>query len=719
MKMIKKIFHTDLKHLFKSFFALIIVVGVCFLPALYAWCNIYSNWDPYGNTGNLKMAAVSLDKGYTDEDGTYENAGDEIIEELKENDKIDWQFVESQEEAFEKVEDGTYYGAVVVTEDFTYNMYNIFLEDVEKPQLIFYQNQKKNPVATKISDTVVETLQNNINEKFVKVMTTTVFEDANDLSEDIKEDGGIDALVERLEKVNSELEEYENTIDAAVQGNAVLTSAITNAQKDVNYYKEKSADGKDALDKANENIATSQVTLGSYSDEVKLALETASTSLSKAEKDIRDATLAKDAKTTLEAIDTTINDLDTMITNLQALKTSLATVAVEQTGNTSLNSALNTITTILDLSQKMKDQLSATRKSVGSSMAQDVFTSNQNVMLQELQGIQSYVNKMTTMLNDQLVPQIDDTLDSLSTVVKNASTLMNNFSGTLAGMGDVFGALQLTVNSGNQSLLDTKEALGLLSDRLTETIEKVEKASNDEKVEVLMDTLSGNPDIYGEFFAEPVQIDTTAIYPVENYGSAVTPFYTVLAIWVGALILTAILKVKPTASNFPDAKDYELYFGRFLIFFVVGQIQTLIIVMGDLYLLKVQCVHPFLFWVASAITGFVFTILIYSLVLAFGDVGKALAVVVVVIQIAGSSGTYPIELLPEFFQKVYIFFPFPYAINAMRECIAGMFENDYVIYLLQLSVFVLVSLTVGLWIQKPVKPLSHFMEKRMEDTEML
>ena len=719
MKMIKQIFHTDLKRLFKSFFALIIVVGVCFLPALYAWCNIYSNWDPYGNTGNLKMAAVSLDKGYTDEDGTYENAGDEIIEELKENDKIDWQFVESQEEAFEKVEDGTYYGAVVVTEDFTYNMYNIFLEDVEKPQLIFYQNQKKNPVATKISDTVVETLQNNINEKFVKVMTTTVFEDANELSEDIQEDGGVDALVERLEKVNSELEEYETTIDAAVQGNAVLTSAISNAQKDVDYYKGKSADGRDALDKANEDIATSQVTLGSYSEEVKLALDTASTSLSNAQKDIKEATLANDAKATLDAIDKTIEDMDTMITNLNALKSSLATVAAQQTDNTSINTSINTITSILELSQKTKDQLSSTRKGVASTLAQDAFTSNQNVMLQELKGIQNYVDSMKSMLNDKLVPQIDDTLSSLSTVVENASTLMNNFSGTLAGMGDVFGALQLTVNSGNQSLLDTKEALGLLSDRLTETIEKVEKASDDEKVQVLMDTLSGNPDIYGEFFAEPVQIDTTAIYPVENYGSAVTPFYTVLAIWVGALILTAILKVKPTAANYPEAKDYELYFGRYLIFFVVGQIQTLIIVFGDLYLLKVQCVHPFLFWVASAITGFVFTILIYSLVLAFGDVGKALAVVVVVIQIAGSSGTYPIELLPEFFQKVYIFFPFPYAINAMRECIAGMFENDYVIYLLQLSVFVLVSLTVGLWIQKPVKPLSHFMEKRMEDTEML
>ena len=137
MKTIKEIFHTDLKNLLKSVFALIIAGGVCFLPALYAWCNIYSNWDPYGNTANLKMAAVSLDKGYTDEDGAYHNAGNEIIEQLKENDKIDWQFVDSEEDAVDGVTSGKYYGAVVISEDFTYNMYNIFLEDVEKPSLVF------------------------------------------------------------------------------------------------------------------------------------------------------------------------------------------------------------------------------------------------------------------------------------------------------------------------------------------------------------------------------------------------------------------------------------------------------------------------------------------------------------------------------------------------------------------------------------------------------
>ena len=719
MKMIKKIFYTDLKNLFKSFFALIIVVGVCFLPALYAWCNIYSNWDPYGNTGNLKMAAVSLDKGYTDEDGTYENAGDEIIEELKENDKIDWQFVDSQEEAMKKVEDGTYYGAVVISEDFSYNMYNIFLEDVNKPQMIFYQNQKKNPVATKISDTVVETLQNNINEKFVKVMTTTIFEDANQLSDDIERDGGIDALVERLEKINGELSEYEGTIDAAVAGNQVLTSAISHASKDVDYYKTESENGKDALDQANDSIESTKVTLSDYSAEVKLALDTADTSLKKAKSDLQEATLAKDAKALTSAVDKTVKDLEQMTSSMNALESSLSTLSSQQTSNTDLQNTVSTISSILDISSQLKIQLTSLQKGLATNLAEDAFKSNQQTMLTQLNGMIAYVERMQSLLSDSLVPQIDATLNSLSAVISNASTLMSNLSGTLAGMGDVFGALQLTVNSGNQSLIDTKEALSLLSDRLTETIEKVQEASEDEKVEVLMDTLSGNPDIYGEFFSEPVQIETEAIFAVENYGSAVTPFYTVLAIWVGALILTAILKVKPTAEKYPEAKDYELYFGRYMIFFAVGQIQTLIIVLGDLYLLHVQCVHPFLFWVASDLTGMVFSLLIYSLVLAFGDVGKALAVVVVVIQIAGSSGTYPIELLPEFFQKVYIFFPFPYGINAMRECIAGMYENDFVIYLLELSAFIIVSLTVGLWIRKPVKPLGHFMEKRMEDTEML
>ena len=208
MNIIKRIFFNDLKHVISNFFILVIVVGVCILPALYAWCNIYSNWDPYGNTGNLKVAAVSLDEGYKDKDGTYSNSGEAIIENLHDNDKIDWQFVKTEEEAIAGVKDGSYYAALVVPKDFTYNMYNILFEDVDKPQLIFYQNQKINPVANKITDTVVGTIQSNIEEQFIKTMTQRIFEGTNTLSSDLEEDGGVDRFIEKLKDINKDLISY-------------------------------------------------------------------------------------------------------------------------------------------------------------------------------------------------------------------------------------------------------------------------------------------------------------------------------------------------------------------------------------------------------------------------------------------------------------------------------------------------------------------------------
>lgn len=714
MNMIKNIFHTDLKNLFKSFFALVIAGGVCFLPALYAWCNIYSNWDPYGNTANLKMAAVSLDKGYTDEDGAYHNAGDEIIEQLKENDKIDWQFVETDKEAITGVENGTYYGAVVVSEDFSYNMYDIFGHEVTKPQLIFYQNQKKNPVATKISDTVVETLQNNINEKFVKVMTTTIFEDANQLSKDIEEDGGVDALIEHLEDVNGQLKDYEKTIDALIQGNTILSSAITVADNDVTKMGNNAAQSAKSVGESQKSISTTEATLDSYTALVNGSLTSANDSLKSAKTALEEAKLANDAKAMDAALTKSVSDLDKTVTDLTTLSD-----AMNADPGLTVSSNVTQITNVIKEVQTVKGSISNAQTELLINQADEAFAANRAAMITDVDKAISSVTDVQNNMNNKLIPQVKTTLDSLNITLTNVTDLLNNVSSTLGSMGNVFDSLQVTIKSGSKSFAQTRDAIEVLSDRLEDTIDKVKAAKDSEKMKVLLNTLSGNPDLYGEFFAEPVQIETEVIYPVENYGSAVTPFYTVLAIWVGALILTAILKVKPNPATFPEAKDYEMYFGRYGIFFAMGQIQTLIIVLGDLFLLQVQCLHPFYFWFAAAMTGFTFSLLIYTLVLAFGDVGKAFAVVIVVIQIAGSSGTYPIELLPEFFQKLYIFFPFPYGINALRECIAGMYGHDYVIYLLELMIFVVASLVLGLWIRKPFKELGHFMEKRMEDTEML
>ncbi len=712
MKTIKKIFFTDVKNLAKNLFALIIAIGVCFLPALYAWFNIYSNWDPYGNTGNLQLAAVNLDQGYTDENGEFKNTGEDIMDELAGNDKVDWQFVDSADEAIEGVESGKYYAALVVQNNFTYNMYNMFVNTTEEPTLIFYQNQKKNPVANKISDTIVTTVQSNINEEFVKVMTKTIFEDVNDMYDDIEEEGGVDAFIDKLDNLNNNLIDYQKTIDDVIKGNAVLSSNIANATDDVEDLESRTKNSAGSLSEAGGSLQQSQNTLNAYKDQMNLTIDTMLTMLNTMENQLKQAQLSGDIDQMADVCEQTLKDTKQLNKDITAISQSIA----NQNNNQDVVDTLQQLSDAVDALQKILEKANIDGKY--DSVSQQIKDAEAS-MISDIDKAIANITSTRNTINNQLVPQLNTCVDNLEDVIGNASTIMNNMSGVLNSMGSVFGSLQTTLSTSDKSLEKTKEALSKISDKLTKAIDKARSVQEDERVEALVDTLTGDPDMYGEFFSEPVEIESVAVYPIENYGSAVAPFYTVLSVWVGVIIMAAIIKVKVTKSKYPDATPTQLFFGRSLFFIAMGQVQTLITVLGDLFILKIQCVHPFLFWVVGALTSLTFTLLIYALVYSFGDVGKAIAVVVLVLQIAGSSGTYPIELLPEFFQKVYIFFPFPYAINAMRECICGLYEADIVVYLLKLLTFLVVGLVVGLWIRIPFEGLNHYMEERMEDTEMM
>lgn len=712
MKTIKKIFFTDVKNLAKNLFALIIAIGVCFLPALYAWFNIYSNWDPYGNTGNLQLAAVNLDQGYIDENGEFKNTGEDIMDELADNDKVDWQFVDSADEAIEGVESGKYYAALVVQNNFTYNMYNMFVNTTEEPTLIFYQNQKKNPVANKISDTIVTTVQSNINEEFVKVMTKTIFEDVNDMYDDIEEEGGVDAFIDKLDNLNKNLIDYQKTIDDVIKGNAVLSSNIANATNDVEDLESRTKNSAGSLSEAGGSLQQSQNTLNAYKDQMNLTIDTMLTMLNTMENQLKQAQLSGDINQMADVCSQTLKDTKQLNKDITAISQSIA----DQNNNQDVVDTLQQLSNAVEELQKILEKANIDGKY--DNVSQQIKDAEAS-MVSDIDKAIANITSTRNTINNQLVPQLNTCVDNLEDVIGNASTIMNNMSGVLNSMGNVFGSLQTTLSTSDKSLEKTKEALSKISDKLTKAIDKARSVQEDERVEALVDTLTGDPDMYGEFFSEPVEIESVAVYPIENYGSAVAPFYTVLSVWVGVIIMAAIIKVKVTKSKYPDATPTQLFFGRSLFFIAMGQVQTLITVLGDLFILKIQCVHPFLFWVVGALTSLTFTLLIYALVYSFGDVGKAIAVVVLVLQIAGSSGTYPIELLPEFFQKVYIFFPFPYAINAMRECICGLYEADIVIYLLKLLTFLVVGLVVGLWIRIPFEGLNHYMEERMEDTEMM
>ena len=290
------------------------------------------------------------------------------------------------------------------------------------------------------------------------------------------------------------------------------------------------------------------------------------------------------------------------------------------------------------------------------------------------------------------------------------------------GGADDAQAVQDALSDTALALEDTMALLRPAADNLSrsvdEALDTLQGLSDEEYMDTLLDILGGDPEEYGQYFSQVVQTTVTPVYPIENYGSAMTPFYTVLAIWVGGVILVSLVKPHARKDGLIDPTPAQLYFGRYILFFLLSQLQAAIIITGDLLILKVQCLHPGLMYLTGSLTALTFSLLIYSLALSFGDVGKAVVVVVMVLQIAGSSGTFPIELLPEVYQKIYRFFPFPYAIDAMRECICGLYGNYYMTQLAYLLLFAAAALVIGLLVRRPFMGLNHFMEAKLEETEL-
>lgn len=735
MKNIWKIFTGDLKKLVKQPFALVIIIGLCVIPSLYAWFNIFANWDPYANAGGIPVAVVSLDKDYTRKDGSVVNMGESVLESLHSNTSVKWIFLDTEEEAQEGVEAGKYYAAIVITDKFTYSMYNVFSDDFENPSLIYYQNQKSNAIATKITDTVAGTLQNTINETFIKVAATTIFEEGNSVSDQMQGDSYVEEFCADLEELNDNLKEYSTMIDTFRAGNDRLEAAITHVNYEIPVMQKKLDATTASLNQSSQNLSSTRDTLSNFSTNVDTSMSTIQTSLEDMKKILDQSKLADDTAQMTKDLNKVARDTNTLNGQVNNLLAALIEQRVQgsvsggdaSTGSGSGNTAAtDAAIEALKAMQKELDMMNTVIGSVLEStdeQAAEKAKVNVNNAMNNLKNVidscENSVSNMQGIYKNNLVPQMQKVLTNMSDSLNQVTTLVNTLSSTVQNIGVVMEGVGDAVDGTSESLGQIQGVVDGISQKLTDLTEQLEGASEEEMMDILVRFLGGDPDSLGAYFASPVTMETIAMYPVATYGSAMTPFYSTLAIWVGSTILVALVKVKASPKNLKNVQSYQLYFGRYLLFLLLAQIQAAIIVAGDLWLLKVNIVEPGLFFLAASFTATAFSLLIYSLTLAFGDVGKAVCVIVMVLQIAGSSGTFPIELLPDIYQKIYIFFPFPYAITAMREALAGMYGTAYMAALAKLILFMLEGLLIGLVIRIPFVKLNHFVEERMEDTELM
>ncbi len=318
----------------------------------------------------------------------------------------------------------------------------------------------------------------------------------------------------------------------------------------------------------------------------------------------------------------------------------------------------------------------------------------------------------SSLIDSSLFSTISHDIDAVSGYMNSISSIYND-------MGYNIDDFNKSISQMGESINNTLVMVRNIEDNLNETTNKLVEFKNSGVYSLLQTAISFNTDELASFISAPVAITTEDLYPITNYGSAMSPFYSVLSIWVGALILVAIIHVKVHPFDGIKVNSVEAFFGRYITFFLIGQAQALLITLGDLFFIGIQCIHPFKFWFAAAFTSFVFTMITYSLTVAFENVGEAAAVVIMVIQVAGAGGTFPIQCLPAIYQAIYKYLPFTYAMDALRECVGGTYSWYYWKCILALLVYVGICLFIGLVIAKPCRKLNAIVDKSKEKSEIM
>lgn len=715
MKKALQIFKRDVLRLVKNPVALVITIGVCIIPSLYAWYNIVANWDPYGNTGNVKVAIANNDAGTSNEYVGELNAGGEVVEELKHNDKLGWVFTDA-DAAREGVESGAYYAAIIIPEDFSADLTSMLTGSFDQPELEYYVNEKKNAIAPKVTDTGAQTIEEQVNATFVSTVSKTLVEKMQQAGTLLDEQGaaaggglmrGLDQADESLGKVRDALQGMNGTIDATKQAVSSADDALKGLSGQIPPLTEALERGDGLLATTRGSLRTFNTTLN---DVLTRGMGQIGSASSKANASIGQAAGAITAAG--GKVDGALSDVQMVIDDISQILSDIKDI----TGVGDTSAIIGGLEAQLGDLQAVKNALQAQSTDIQNSAT--ATSKAAGALNDAAQNGISAVSGAQQAFSTDVMPALSSGLDTFSSVSGDLTGVVASTQPAVDQARGILGQLSATLDQAKTTIAQTDSALAKVQDGLGVARNDVAALRSSESIDELVGVLDVNPDDMAEFMAAPVTLTTKAVYPVSNYGSGVAPFYTNLALWVGGFVLIAILKLEVDAQGLGTFTTTQAYFGRWLLLVALGLIQAVIVCAGDL-LIGMQCEHPALFMLAGMFISFVYVSLIYALAIAFKHIGKAIAVILVIVQIPGSSGMYPIEMMPDFFQRLHPLLPFTYGINAMRETIGGLYGMDYLVNLAYLAVFLIVAYVIGVWLRPALLNLNLLFDRHLERTGVM
>ena len=762
MKNIIRIFKRDIKNIFTNWVATVVVIALMIIPSLYSLFNIMASWDPYSNTSGIKIAVINEDKGTVFKEQEI-NLGKELVEKLQDNDKMGWTFVDKETGKngllLEK-----YYATIEIPEDFSENVTTLVGKNVTKPKLIYTVNEKKNAIAPKMTDAGVKTVKGQVDDNIIKTVSGLLFRICNEVGVDIENNRQeLRNIVDSVYKLDDNMPELESMLDATIDG----TVSVSELLEKVNEILPIASDTIDATDcfikNSQEFLYNTQGELSDMSPIIKEdlvmtenTLDTTSVQLANIDENILPEVTKKTLITTSDTAKATSKSIDEIKTKLTSIKKFLKNVSNIEITKPNIyeeNQTPEQIEAIKEQAEKqaklldsMKDNIKDVNNDISKVINRldtisekldtvinrvdeeiDRLDNGGAIDIQNLKDTRKILDDIHTLVADmvdsydsQFVPLFKKAFDSIKNISDNGLKLLQQGKDTLPDVENLLNVFKNTSDLSNEELLKLKDKFPEIKEKVHQLASKLKEIDDNEKIDELLDMITNNWEEQSSFMASPVEIEDNRLFPWPNYGSASTPFYTVLCLWIGGYMLSILLGTEVhELEDGTEVKHYETYFGRMLLFLFIGIGQAIIASTGALYILGAYAVHPILFIFYTIFVSIVFMIIIYTAVSVFGNAGIIFGVVLLVMQAAGSSGNFPIEVNPMMFKKIFPFLPFTYAISGMRQVMAGIVYSILFKDMAILIIFMIVSLIIGILFKKSTnKKSAKFVEKLKESRLM-
>lgn len=692
MRNIQEIFIDDLKSIYKNFFVCIVVVFLMFIPSIYAWFNIVASWDPYANTEGILVGVANNDKG-AELNGKAVNIGKEVMEGLKENKDLGWRFT-SEKEAIEKVEKGDYYASIIIPENFSEHIATIMTDDPKKAEIDYYVNEKINSIAPKITAAGANSIVDNVSKTFIKSASGSILAIFNELGITLQNElPTIQKMKNMVYLLEAELPELEQNIKT-VQTHVKKAEDII---KRVN-------DGLNSIEGITSQKDKLVSDVSSYVDSTRQAFEGINP-------------LLKNDIAKIRSDNESILVLANRLTG-QDLPDNESDQLVEQ-GVTRINKELYLLDSMYNLLVRV-NQFNEKNVLQPEIQLVDELRDNASNQLQALTD-RAYGNLIELgRNNDQVLASFQESYSKetgpkFNEIWNETEAILNNVQLTMEEGTKVLPEVRKLLNETNRTLETRTADIDKLQNKFPEIETKIKALASKMReidksynMEEVIDFLRNDIEQESEFFSEPVLLNKHSLFPIPNYGSAMSPFFTALSLWVGGTILISMLSVGVSQKVY---SPYQIYIGRYLIFFIIGVMQALSVSIGNIVLIGVYVADKFEYILFSVLISTVFTLIVYTFVSVLGNVGKGISVVLMVLQISSSGGTFPIQVTPPFFQHINPFLPFTYAVGLLRESVGGITWSVAGKDIFILILFLIITFILGVILKKPL----HARTQKMKD----